>query len=100
VKGRARADADIGRPAWDVARDWGLDGRLVPMLKEHGVRSFFAVQARTLPYLISSSHAERVRDAVVCAPTGSGKTLVYVLAVLQVSAGATLGGRLRGTAVD
>lgn len=45
--------------------------------------------------------AELVRDAVVCAPTGSGKTLVYVLALLQVRAWQTKrGGWMDGSVGD
>lgn len=79
-------DEATRRTASDMAREWGLDKRLVPQLDRHGVASFFAVQCRVLPYLISTQQADLVRDVVVSAPTGSGKTLVYVLALLQVRA--------------
>lgn len=77
-------DPAVHRRASEMAAEWGLDRRLVPQLDRQGVRRFFAVQCRVLPYLISTNRADLVRDVVVSAPTGSGKTLVYVMALLQV----------------
>lgn len=58
---------------------------------DHSVAVCSQVQRRVMPYLLSGRWEFQERDVVVTAPTGSGKTLVYVLTVLQVGGGG--GGR-------
>lgn len=63
-----------------------LDKDLRNKLKADGVKYFFPVQAEVIPWLLRcNSHANIVipQDVCVSAPTGSGKTLVYVLPVVQ-----------------
>ncbi len=67
-------------PAKDEAVEWGLDPLLVEHLQSVNVQHFFPIQRRALPRMLVS----RKNDVCISAPTGSGKTLVYVLAVLQV----------------
>jgi len=90
----------------DACARWGLDPRLPPALAANNIHHFFPVQAHVLPYLLppsipsssSSSFLLPGRDAVICAPTGSGKTLVYVLTLLQALSSRRVG-RLRGLVV-
>ncbi len=66
--------------AKDEAVKWGLDPILVEQLPLVNIQNFFPIQRSTLPHILAS----RKNDVCISAPTGSGKTLVYVLAVLQV----------------
>ncbi|CAM9215123.1 unnamed protein product, partial [Choristocarpus tenellus] len=69
----------------EVAKEWGLDARLAQTLREEGVKHFFPIQVRVVPEIVATERHSHVqsRDICVSAPTGSGKTLVYVLGVLQ-----------------
>ncbi|CAM9955198.1 unnamed protein product, partial [Phaeothamnion confervicola] len=69
----------------EVAAEWGLHPQLTARLCADGIRHFFPVQVRAVPDIFSTDrHAHALsRDMCVAAPTGSGKTLVYVLGVLQ-----------------
>lgn len=63
-----------------------LDKDLRSKLKANGVTYFFPVQVEVIPWLLrSNTHAQLIipQDVCVSAPTGSGKTLVFVLPVLQ-----------------
>lgn len=64
---------------------WKLDPILVENLRKYGVHSFFPVQCLVIPELLKtvSSTVVYSRDLCVSAPTGSGKTLSYVLPILQ-----------------
>ncbi len=66
--------------AKDEAVKWGLDPLLVEHLQSVNIQYFFPIQRSILPHILAS----RKNDVCISAPTGSGKTLVYVLAVLQV----------------
>jgi len=68
---------------------WGLDRRLVARLGANGITHFFPVQRQVVPEALAQSRRPAVlsRDVCVGAATGSGKTLVFVLAVLQALAG-------------
>ena len=56
-----------------------LHPALLSALQRHGITDFFPVQATVLPFLLSPSAS----DVAVSSPTGSGKTLVYLLPILQ-----------------
>lgn len=73
------------RPMEEVAVEWGLDPRLTQTLREEGVKHFFPIQVRVVPDIVATERHSHVqsRDMCVSAPTGSGKTLVFVLGVLQ-----------------
>ncbi|CAM9790880.1 unnamed protein product [Scytosiphon promiscuus] len=73
------------RPMEEVAEEWGLDARLSETLREEGVKHFFPIQVRVVPDIVATERHSHVqsRDICVSAPTGSGKTLVFVLGVLQ-----------------
>ncbi|CAM9639462.1 unnamed protein product [Ectocarpus sp. 4 AP-2014] len=73
------------RPMEEVAEEWGLDPRLTEILRREGVKHFFPIQVRVVPDIVATERHSHVqsRDICVSAPTGSGKTLVFVLGVLQ-----------------
>ncbi|KAH7731651.1 DEAD box protein/DEAH protein box helicase [Aphelenchoides avenae] len=54
---------------------------------EKNIPSWFPVQTATLPYLMQSSSVLPPRDIAICAPTGSGKTICFVLPVLNTLRG-------------
>lgn len=64
-----------------------LDFSLKKMLLDEGIKYLFPVQAQVIPWLLSEHEKATVfwpRDICVSAPTGSGKTLSYVLPIIQV----------------
>lgn len=61
----------------------GLDARLCTALDAMGIRSLFAVQAATIPWLLRAEAMRLPADLCVCAPTGSGKTLAYALPIVH-----------------
>jgi superfamily II DNA/RNA helicase len=77
------------RPIREVAKLWNLAPFLVKNLEEDEYDTFFPIQALVIPDVIASErHAHiRNRDVCVSAPTGSGKTLSFVLPVLNSLAG-------------
>ncbi|KAI8784061.1 ATP-dependent RNA helicase DDX51 [Biomphalaria glabrata] len=67
-----------------------LDRSLVEKLTENGLDKCFPVQSTVIPeilnqcrYGISGDAGFRPRDLCISAPTGSGKTLTYVLPIIQ-----------------
>ncbi|KAK5661331.1 hypothetical protein OQA88_11226 [Cercophora sp. LCS_1] len=74
----------------------GIAPESARILESKGLKGAFAVQTAVLPLLLPS--ADRQGDVVVAAPTGSGKTLSYVLPMVQdISKGAVT--RLRAVIV-
>ena len=67
---------DVPRPikAWTQA---GLPGRVLEALRKHGCEAPMAIQAQTLPVIMSG------RDCIGVAKTGSGKTLAFLLPLLR-----------------
>jgi hypothetical protein len=75
-----------------VAEDaaaWGVDPRLLAALQAQGVQHFFPVQRQVIPETLAASRRPALcaRDVCVGAATGSGKTLVFVVTVLQALLG-------------
>uniref|UniRef100_A0A8C3KEK4 ATP-dependent RNA helicase n=1 Tax=Calidris pygmaea TaxID=425635 RepID=A0A8C3KEK4_9CHAR len=70
----------------------GIHPRLLKKLQTNGVESFFPVQAEVIPAILQSASngylmgqgGYRPRDICVSAPTGSGKTLSFVIPIVQV----------------
>ncbi|CAN8193160.1 unnamed protein product [Coccothraustes coccothraustes] len=70
----------------------GIHPRLLRKLQMNGIGSFFPVQAEVIPAILqSAAHGYllgrggyRPRDICVSAPTGSGKTLSFVIPIVQV----------------
>ena len=77
------------KPIREVAKLWKLAPFLVDNLEKDEYNTFFPIQALVIPDVIASErHAHiRNRDICVSAPTGSGKTLSFVLPVLNALAG-------------
>jgi ATP-dependent RNA helicase DDX51/DBP6 len=69
-----------------VAAEWKLDPLLLERLRKNGVTHMFPIQLRVIPDILTAErkhHMMSRRDICVSAPTGSGKTLVFVIGVLQ-----------------
>jgi ATP-dependent RNA helicase DDX51/DBP6 len=68
-----------------AANGWQLAPFLVENLRRDGFKHFFPIQALAIPDVIASERHLHVRSQDVCitAPTGSGKTLSYVLPILN-----------------
>ena len=68
------------------AKRWCIDPRIVEGLKKNGVHHFFSIQRRSLPYILRGDEQKtgKHEDVCVSAPTGSGKTLVFVISTLQM----------------
>ncbi|KAM9281347.1 ATP-dependent RNA helicase DDX51 [Morus bassanus] len=70
----------------------GIHPRLLKKLQMNGIESFFPVQAEVIPAVLQSAAngylmgqgGYRPKDICVSAPTGSGKTLSFVIPIVQV----------------
>ncbi|NWR83420.1 DDX51 helicase, partial [Furnarius figulus] len=70
----------------------GIHPRLLKKLQTNGIESFFPVQAEVIPAILQSASngyllgrgGYRPKDICVSAPTGSGKTLSFVIPIVQV----------------
>ena len=86
-----RAHAVSQQSLVNVAQQWKLADFLLHNLKAQHWEHFFPIQAVAIPHLLLSSRTGMggggglygCRDVCLAAPTGSGKTLSYVLPVLQ-----------------
>ena len=69
----------------EAAKNWNLDKTIVKNLRAFGINEFFEVQKAVIPLLLYSNLHPCIipRDICVSAPTGSGKTLSYVLPIVQ-----------------
>ncbi|KAH9496850.1 ATP-dependent RNA helicase ddx51 [Bulinus truncatus] len=69
----------------------GLDQSLINKLKDNGIELCFPVQRTVIPEILAQSSCGvyagdagyRPRDVCISAPTGSGKTLTFVLPIIQ-----------------
>jgi ATP-dependent RNA helicase DDX51/DBP6 len=82
-------------PLEEVATKWKLAPFLVDNLRRENFQHFFPIQALAIPDVIASErHAHvRAQDICITAPTGSGKTLSYVLPILNALANHNGGAR-------
>ncbi|XP_032445644.1 ATP-dependent RNA helicase DDX51 [Xiphophorus hellerii] len=70
----------------------GVSAQLLRKLEANGIQHFFPVQAEVIPAILEGAQhglligrgGYRPRDLCVSAPTGSGKTLSFVIPVIQV----------------
>ncbi|KAK6047810.1 DEAD/DEAH box helicase [Cooperia oncophora] len=84
----------------DLSSVFGIPDALLNLVRKR-IRSWFPVQKSVLPYLLHDiTHVPpvRPRDIAISAPTGSGKTLCYVLPILA-QIGARPCGRLRALVI-
>lgn len=71
--------------------EFSIHKTMVENLKKSGIDKLFPVQAMVIPYLLSTLHGPLLTgwggsapsDVCVCAPTGCGKTLCYVLPIVS-----------------
>ncbi|KAK4163683.1 P-loop containing nucleoside triphosphate hydrolase protein [Cladorrhinum sp. PSN259] len=70
--------ADSTRKSWE---ELGIAAEPAKILETKGFKEAFAVQTAVLPLLLPQP--DRQGDVVVAAPTGSGKTLSYVLPMIE-----------------
>uniref|UniRef100_A0A1I8EJ16 ATP-dependent RNA helicase n=1 Tax=Wuchereria bancrofti TaxID=6293 RepID=A0A1I8EJ16_WUCBA len=67
----------------------GLHPLLACRVREH-LKQWYPVQRTVLPYLVAATNAYSIfppRDLVISSPTGSGKTLCYVIPILNALRG-------------
>ncbi|TMW60732.1 hypothetical protein Poli38472_000774 [Pythium oligandrum] len=65
-----------------LAEQWHLSPQVCETLEGMKIASFFPVQAVAIPKLLDKSN-DRITDICINAPTGSGKTLVYIVPIVQ-----------------
>jgi ATP-dependent helicase YprA (DUF1998 family) len=73
--------------SFPVEKQIWLNDSLKSTLKSEGITHLFPVQAEVIPFILkehSLSHCLWPHDVCVSAPTGSGKTLSFVLPIIQV----------------
>ncbi|KAK1834502.1 P-loop containing nucleoside triphosphate hydrolase protein [Podospora conica] len=87
-----RVTDDARRPFTEL----GISPEASRILSSKGFKDAFAVQTAVLPLLLPK--ADLQGDVVVAAPTGSGKTLSYVLPMVQ-DISQSIGTKLRGLIV-
>lgn len=71
---------------------FSLDDVIISNLLKMGITSFFPVQCKVIPELMTSSRGPLLTtvsgaspsDVCVCAPTGCGKTLSYVVPIVSI----------------
>jgi|EP00505_MAST-04D_sp_SCG-Rhode-Island_P003556 ATP-dependent RNA helicase DDX51/DBP6 len=80
------ADSGAIPTVQDDAETWGIDERIVRGMQKAGINHFFSIQRQALPFILKGDEYRTGchEDVCVSAPTGSGKTLVFVIATLQM----------------
>ncbi|KAK8799464.1 hypothetical protein WA158_006013 [Blastocystis sp. Blastoise] len=66
-----------------ACHDWMIDPIILNNLKAEGITEFFEIQTKAIPELINCDRCGNARDICISAPTGSGKTLTYVIPIIQ-----------------
>lgn len=69
----------------NAIRSWKLNPLIAQNLACEGVTDFFPIQRAVIPHLIqnNSRRCLHTRDICASAPTGSGKTIAYVLPIVN-----------------
>lgn len=65
-----------------LAAQWRLAPEVCATLESMHIHAFFPVQAVAIPKILDKSN-DRITDICISAPTGSGKTLVYIVPIVQ-----------------
>ncbi|GAB9466686.1 Dead/deah box RNA helicase [Globisporangium polare] len=65
-----------------LAAQWRLAPEVCATLEAMHIHAFFPVQAVAIPKILDKSN-DRITDICISAPTGSGKTLVYIVPIVQ-----------------
>ena len=74
---------DVAMSVHEGCRAWNLSSILETNLENEGITEFFEIQTKAIPQLLDCDRCGIARDITISAPTGSGKTLVYVLPLIQ-----------------
>ena len=69
-----------------MMQSYTIDSRIVHGLKQNNIKRFFTIQRKSLPYILrgDENRTGKHEDVCVSAPTGSGKTLIFVISTLQM----------------
>ena len=75
-------------PICQAALTWNLASFLMNNLIKDNYQSFFPIQSVVIPNVVATERPSHLRvcDVCVAAPTGSGKTLDYVVPILNALA--------------
>uniref|UniRef100_K3W7F1 ATP-dependent RNA helicase n=1 Tax=Globisporangium ultimum (strain ATCC 200006 / CBS 805.95 / DAOM BR144) TaxID=431595 RepID=K3W7F1_GLOUD len=65
-----------------LSAQWRLAPEVSATLRGMNIHAFFPVQAVAIPKILDKSN-DRITDICISAPTGSGKTLVYIVPIVQ-----------------
>ncbi|KNE67800.1 hypothetical protein AMAG_12522 [Allomyces macrogynus ATCC 38327] len=79
----AAATTDEAAPHAFRLEQYDLDPRIIRQCHKQGIYTLFSIQRSVVPRLLDARNGS---DLLVSAPTGSGKTLSYVLPVVQALA--------------
>ncbi|KNB43821.1 hypothetical protein JH06_2267 [Blastocystis sp. subtype 4] len=74
---------DVAMTVDEACNQWKLSPILRQNLQNEGIQEFFEIQTRAIPQILDCDKCGIARDVTICAPTGSGKTLVYVIPIIQ-----------------
>ncbi|GIX66057.1 ATP-dependent RNA helicase [Babesia caballi] len=76
-----------GRPARELLQEWKVHPHLIELLERHNISQLLPVQEKVIPMLIDGDALDRfsaaASDLVITAPTGQGKTLCYLLPIVN-----------------
>lgn len=67
----------------ECCKKWKISNILLNNLHNHKITHFFPIQYLGIPAIIDSDLCNNSRDICISAPTGSGKSLVYIIPIIQ-----------------
>lgn len=82
MRNRKSINDKVTIPLETAQESFQLSPLIIENLKKLNIEELFPVQTEVIPHILNQPIYGR--DICVCAPTGSGKTLTYVIPVIQV----------------